>query len=278
MKILITGAHGQLGRALLQCLEPDPSVTLLAVDKDELDITVLTQVTSMLRDFKPDVVINCAAATAVDDCEKNHTNAFQINAIGPLNLAVICNGIAARLVHISTDYVFSGQPRKTPWVEDDITEPQNIYGTSKLLGEQYVKAYCPQHFIVRTAWLYGDGHNFVNTMLDLSKTHPEINVVGDQFGNPTYTKDLAQVIINLIQTDHYGTYHATNEGICSWYDFACKIFEIADVNVKVNKITTAQFPRPAKRPIYSALENNRLNDEGLNSFRNWEVALADYLS
>ncbi|MEG0086968.1 MAG: NAD(P)-dependent oxidoreductase, partial [Niameybacter sp.] len=225
--------------------------------------------------------------------------AYQINAIGPRNLAVVCEKLGAKLVQVSTDYVFSGEFNNKevvtcdasdvlteriecarlsqPWKEDDVVAPQSIYGTSKLMGEELVKSLCHKYFIIRTAWLYGEGNNFVRTMLKLAETNKELNVVGDQFGNPTYAKDLAVAIVNLVQTEYYGTYHGTCEGTCSWYDFASKIFEIKGIEIKVNKVTSEQFVRPAKRPFYSSLDNFMLKLNGLNTFRTWEESLEDYL-
>ena len=273
MKILITGANGQLGLELQAQLGQEPEkYKVIVTDYEGLDITNLNQVKAQLLLEKPDVVINCAAHTAVDKCEDDIENAYKINAIGPKNLAIGCEEIGAKLVQVSTDYVFSGD---NPGArrEDDMTGPQSIYGTSKLLGEEYVKTFCKKHFIVRTAWLYGEGNNFVRTMLKLAETHKELNVVGDQFGSPTSTRDLAKAIIALIDTEYYGTFHGTCEGECSWYDFACKIFELKEIDVKVNKVTSEEFVRPAKRPKFSVLDNFMLKLYGLNSFRNWEEAL-----
>lgn len=277
MKILLTGGNGQLGIELQKQFKKSyDSYEVISTDYDVLDITDLNQVRKVLLLEKPDIVINCAAHTAVDKCEEDIENAYKINAIGSKNLAIACDEIGAKLVQVSTDYVFSGE---VPGArrEDDLTGPQSIYGTSKLLGEEYVKTFCKKHFIIRTAWLYGEGNNFVRTMLKLSETNKELNVVGDQFGSPTSTKDLAKAIIELMQTEYYGTFHGTCEGECSWYDFACKIFELKGIDIKVNKVTSEEFVRPAKRPKYSVLDNFMLKLYGLNSFRHWEEALKDYL-
>ncbi len=277
MKILITGANGQLGLEIQAQLGQAPNqYKVIPTDYTTLDITNLNQVKAELLLEKPDVVINCAAHTAVDKCEEDIENAYKINAIGPKNLAIACDEIGAKLVQVSTDYVFSGDDSGARR-EDDVTGPQSIYGTSKLLGEEYVKTFCKKHFIIRTAWLYGEGNNFVRTMLKLAETNKELNVVGDQFGSPTSTVDLAKAIIQLIETEYYGTFHGTCEGECSWYDFACKIFELKGIDVKVNKVTSEEFVRPAKRPKFSVLDNFMLKLYGLNSFRNWEEALEEYL-
>ena len=277
MRILLTGARGQLGVELNNQLRTiHTNYEMICTDYDTLDITNLVQVREVIKNNSPDIVINCAAHTAVDKCEEDIENAYKINAIGPKNLAITCNEIGAKLIQISTDYVFSGD---VPGArrEDDLTGPQSIYGTSKLLGEEYVKTFCKKHFIIRTAWLYGEGNNFVRTMLKLAETNKELNVVGDQFGSPTSTKDLAKAIIELMQTEYYGTFHGTCEGECSWYDFACKIFELKGIDIKVNKVTSEEFIRSAKRPKYSVLDNFMLKLYGLNSFRHWEEALRDYL-
>lgn len=277
MKILITGANGQLGLEIqAQLGQASNQYKVIPTDYTTLDITNLNQVKAELLLEKPDVVINCAAHTAVDKCEEDIENAYKINAIGPKNLAIACDEIGAKLVQVSTDYVFSGDDSGARR-EDDVTGPQSIYGTSKLLGEEYVKTFCKKHFIIRTAWLYGEGNNFVRTMLKLAETNKELNVVGDQFGSPTSTVDLAKAIIQLIETEYYGTFHGTCEGECSWYDFACKIFELKGIDVKVNKVTSEEFVRPAKRPKFSVLDNFMLKLYGLNSFRNWEEALEEYL-
>lgn len=277
MKVLITGGNGQLGLEFArQFKEKYPDHMVITTDADSLDITNLKSVKTELLLIKPNVVINCAAHTAVDKCEEDIENAYKINAIGPKNLAITCEEIGAKLVQVSTDYVFDGE-NPVARREDDMTGPQSIYGTSKLLGEEYVKTFCKRHFIIRTAWLYGEGNNFVRTMLKLAETNKELNVVGDQFGSPTSTKDLAKVIIDLIHTEYYGTYHGTCEGECSWYDFARKIFELKGIDIKVNKVTSEEFVRPAKRPKYSVLDNFMLKLYGLNSFRTWEEALKDYL-
>lgn len=277
MKVLLTGANGQLGLELQRQLQQKGSdYQVIATDYQDLDITNLEQVKEKVLVEKPEIIINCAAHTAVDKCEEDIENAYKINAIGPKNLAIACDMIGAKLVQVSTDYVFNGDMPGARR-EDDVTGPQSIYGTSKLLGEEYVKTFCKKYFIIRTAWLYGEGNNFVRTMLKLAETNKELNVVGDQFGSPTSTVDLAEAIINLMQTEYYGTFHGTCEGECSWYDFACKIFEIKGIDIKVNKVTSEEFVRPAKRPKFSVLDNFMLKLYGLNSFRNWEDALQEYL-
>ncbi|OON97965.1 MAG: dTDP-4-dehydrorhamnose reductase, partial [Epulopiscium sp. Nele67-Bin005] len=262
---------------LKQVQDQNLNYEIISTDVKTLDISNLDQVKSTVLTHKPDVIINCAAYTAVDNCETDVEGAYKVNAIGPRNLAVVAEELNAKLVHVSTDYVFKGESLGRDWREDDQVEPQSIYGTSKLMGEKYIQNFSSKYFIVRTAWLYGEGNNFVRTMIKLAQTNPELKVVNDQVGNPTSTKDLAIAILNLAKTELYGIYHGTCEGTCSWYDFACKIFEIKGIDIKVTPVTSEQFIRPAKRPAFSSLENFMLECEGLNTFRRWEDALEDYL-
>ena len=299
MRVVVTGSQGQLGLELEKQLKNIGSIQTYAFNKETLDITNKEQLQEVVYKLKPQVVINCVAYTAVDLCEQDEEKAYQVNTIGTYYLAIICKEIDAKLVQISTDYVFNGNfnlekdldiqcsteleirhemaMASRPWIEEDVVAPQNVYGKSKVAGEEAVRKYCQKYFILRTAWLYGEGNNFVRTMLKLAQTNKELDVVGDQYGTPTYTKDLARVIIQLMQTEYYGTYHATCEGMCSWHDFALEIFRIKNMVVKVNKVTSEQFVRPAKRPKYTVLENAHLKEIGLNTFRPWQEALADYL-
>lgn len=280
MKILVTGCNGQLGREIINQLESKKTkgepIELLKCDKESLDISNFEDVYTYILEKKPDVIINCAAFTNVDLSEEKVDLAYKINALGSKNLAIAAEKVKSKLVYISTDYVFKGD-RKTPYREDDTTNPTNIYGKSKFLGEKYTKDFCSRYFIIRTAWLYGDGNNFVKTMLRLSESKKEINVVEDQVGSPTSTKDLSVCVLNLINTEYYGTYHGTNNGFCSWYEFAKKIFEIKNIDVKVNPITSDKFPSKANRPSYSVLDNFMLKLIDLDNFRHWEDALKEYL-
>jgi dTDP-4-dehydrorhamnose reductase len=276
MKVLITGGNGQLGLEIEKQLTDIGSYTIIKTDRKDLNIFDFNEVNNTILNVKPDVVINCAAHTAVDLCETNIDDAYRINAIGPRNLAIASEKVGAKFVQVSTDYVFDGTSTK-PYREDYSTNPNSIYGASKLMGEEFTKSFSSKYFIVRTAWLYGEGNNFVKTMLKLAETNEELNVVNDQYGSPTSTVDLAKSIINLINTEYYGTYHGTCEGECSWYDFAKKIFEIKNIDIKVNPVTSDEFKRPAPRPKYSVLDNFMLKLVGLNSFRNWEESLKEYL-
>lgn len=275
-KVVITGCNGQLGRELVKQLKNYNYYDIVVADKGTLNISDFDEVNEFINSNKPDIVINCAAYTAVDLCEVEIDKAYMVNSLGPKNLAIACEKIGSKLVQVSTDYVFNGQ-NKIPYKEDDRTCPNSIYGKSKLLGENFVKEFCSRYFIVRTAWLYGDGNNFVKTMIELSKNKAEINVVSDQVGTPTSTVDLGKCIIDLVQTELYGTYHGTCEGKCSWYDFAIKIFELMNIKIKVNPITTSEFKRLAPRPEYSVLDNFMLNIVDKNTFRHWEDSLIEYV-
>jgi dTDP-4-dehydrorhamnose reductase len=277
MKILITGCRSQLGLELARQINGlEARHQLVLTDTTLLDITDARQVSFFLRREKPDVVINCAAYTNVDQCEKDQYRAFRVNALGADNLAVSSFKIGSKIIHISTDYVFDGAVNQ-PYREDDEVNPLNAYGKSKAFGEKLVSSSNPRHFILRTAWLYGEGNNFVGTMLNLAREKKEIDVVDDQYGTPTSTVDLAQCIVNIMKTEHYGTFHATCEGACSWWEFARRVFEMKDIPVKVNKIMTGQLPRPAARPKYSVLDNFLLKRLGINCFREWTAALEEYL-
>ncbi|MCQ2960740.1 MAG: dTDP-4-dehydrorhamnose reductase [archaeon] len=275
MKILITGAYGMLGSDLREVLK---NQELIVTGSKDLDITDEEKVVEFVCENSPELVINAAAYTAVDDCETHYDDAYAVNAIGPKNLAIACNKLDIPLVHISTDYVFDGTKR-TPLIEADKLGPQSAYGKTKLAGEEFIQENTDKYFILRTAWLYGlHGNNFVKTMLDLAENHDEITVVDDQVGSPTYSFDLAVAITNLLFSDKYGIYHVTNEGECSWYEFAKLIFELSNIDVKVVPVTTEEFPRPAPRPHYSVLNNKKWNSSGFVPMRTYQEALSEYLS
>ena len=281
MKVLITGCQGQLGRELCRQIgklnQRPQQVEVVATDLDQLDITDAKQVQAMVTSEQPQVIINTAAYTKVDACETEERKAFQINALGARNLSVAASNIGAKILQVSTDYVFDGTGT-TPIREYDPVNPLNVYGKSKALGEKLVIETNPRHFVVRTAWLYGDGHNFVRTMLKLASERDGLQVVNDQIGSPTSTVDLAGCILDLIQTESYGIYHGVCEGECSWYEFVKRIFTIKGINIKVKPIRTSELNQPARRPAYSVLENFMLDMIGLNTFRGWEKALKDYLN
>lgn len=277
MKILVTGARGMLGTDLMTVLRERHEV--VGMDIEELDITDINQTLGILRENNPDVVINCAAYTNVDGCESNEELAYRVNAIGPRNIAVACNDIGAAMVHISTDYVFPGNSSK-PYREDDSVGPKSVYGLSKLAGEGNVRSLCTRHFIVRTSWLFGvNGPNFVKTMLRLAKENLELSVVNDQTGSPTYTPDLAAALADLITQPVYGTYHLTNSGTCTWYQFTREILDEAGITgVEVKPITTEELNRPAPRPAYSVMDNLNWRLNGFLPLRHYRESLKDYLA
>ncbi|KRE86366.1 NAD(P)-dependent oxidoreductase [Paenibacillus sp. Soil766] len=275
MRIVITGANGQLGQDVVKLLEAQHEVKGLG--RDELDVTNLNQCLELIKKLEPDVIIHSAAYTAVDLAETEEEITFLVNATGTKNLALAAESIGAKLVYISTDYVFDGMAMNA-YREDDETNPQSVYGKSKRAGEQHVLSLSKKHFIVRTSWVYGMyGNNFVKTMLNLAKTRDSIKVVSDQFGSPTYAVDLALFLEQLIETDHYGIYHASNSGVCSWYDFACVIFEESGVSIKVEPCTTEEFPRPAPRPRNSSMEHGAIRRIGFKDLRAWREGLRAFL-
>jgi len=276
MKILVTGANGMLAKAVKERLK---EYELTCTDVAELDITNKDMVLKYIKDLKPEYIVNCAAYTAVDKAEEDYELAEKINADGPRNLAIAAKENDATLVHVSTDYVFDGElDTNKVYVEDDKTQPVTVYGITKLHGEEAVKENCNKYYIFRTAWLYGDGNNFVRTMLKLGKEKEEVNVVADQHGSPTYAVDLADIIGNAIEKQiPYGIYHTTNEGYTTWYDFTKKIFELSKLNCKVNPVTSEEFVRPAKRPKNSKLSKEKIKSVGIN-VPMWEDALSRYLS
>ena len=270
--ILVVGANGMLGQDLMSLLGEGAR----GVDIDEIDITSLESTERILKTVKPLTVINCAAYTDVDGCETNVETAMQVNGEGVAHLAMVSREIGARLVHVSTDYVFDGG-KGSPYVEDDAPCPLGIYGESKLAGELNA-AFNPDHLIVRTQWLYGlHGKNFVETMLRLAKEKNELLVVNDQIGSPTWTVDLARAIMALLKTDQRGIYHAANSGFCSWNDFAQAIFEESGLRILVKGMTTDELNRPARRPLYSTLDCGKLlRDCGFQP-QPWREALKAYL-
>lgn len=275
-KLIITGGNGQLGRAINLLYKDREDIVCVNTDVDELDITDLDAVQTFVAKEKPYAIVNCAAHTAVDACEEQELLAYRINAIGPRNLAIAAKANDAKLMHISTDYVFAGNA-KEPYREFDMTGPQGVYGASKLAGENFVREFADKYFIIRTAWLYGDGKNFVKTMLRLAETRNEVSVVNDQVGSPTSTKELAKAMDTLLFTDNYGTFHGTCEGVCSWADFAEEIFRLAGKDVKVNRITSEEFAAKAKRPAYSVLDNYMFKLTTDFMFADWKVAIAEYM-
>ena len=275
MNILITGANGMLGHDLQEVLSSRHE--LILTTSKTLDITDKENTIDFICEAEPDIVINSAAYTDVDGCEENPDIAYAVNGDGVRNLSIACDKIGCPLVHISTDYIFNGKNDR-PWVEDDEIDPINVYGKSKLEGEQAILEILDKYFIVRTAWLYGiNGKNFPRTMLELAQSHSEITVVYDEVGCPTYTQDLALAISQLIETEHYGIYHITNSGSCSWCEFAKCIFDVAEIDVNVIPVTASEFARPAPRPSYSVLENRNWTSRGFKPLRNYENAIKEYI-
>ncbi|MBR2401168.1 MAG: dTDP-4-dehydrorhamnose reductase [Lachnospiraceae bacterium] len=275
-KLIITGCNGQLGRAVNELLKDNAEYECVNTDVAELDITDMDAVNALFEEVKPYAVINCAAYTAVDKCETDKDNAYRINAIGPRNLSIAATKYDAKMVHVSTDYVFPGDGT-VPYTEFDTTGPQSAYGATKLAGEHFVQQFATKYFIIRTAWLYGDGNNFARTMLRLSETHDKVRVVNDQFGTPTSAKELAKAILYLLPTENYGLFHGTCEGSCSWADFAAEVFRLAGLPTKVEGISTEEYGSPTKRPAYSILENKMFKLTTDFMFADWKDAIAEYM-
>lgn len=276
MKVLVTGANGQLGYDVVEELRKQ-NIEYYGATRKDFDIIDFNATENFIINYMPDAVIHCAAYTAVDKAEDEQGLCYLVNASGTENIAEICKQINAKMLYISTDYVFDGT--KDGFYEvDDKPNPINVYGKTKLLGEEAVQKILDKYFIVRISWVFGKhGNNFVKTMLRLGKECKEINVVADQYGSPTYTADLASLLVDMIQSDKYGIYHATNEGVCTWAEFAEEIFKIAGMDVKVNHITTAEYSTRAKRPLNSGLDKNKLLANNFKLFAHWENALKVYL-
>jgi dTDP-4-dehydrorhamnose reductase len=289
MKILVTGCKGQLGSQLVQIIKNGNSeldkipnelviAQIIGVDVEELDISNLERTRRFITEVKPSLVINTAAYTNVDGCENNEALAFKANALGPRNLAIACEEVGAKLVHISTDYVFNGIGT-SPLKEYELPGPVSVYGKTKLMGENYVKELCKRYFIVRTAWLYGyNGKNFVYTIMKAAKEKGYLEVVDDQRGNPTNAEDLVHHILKLAVTEEYGVYHCTGTGECSWYDFAKEIVSLAGIECTVNPITSDKIGRVAKRPAYSSLDNMMLRNTVGDEMREWREALRAFIT
>ncbi|WP_313347419.1 dTDP-4-dehydrorhamnose reductase [Lacrimispora sp.] len=277
MKVLVTGVKGQLGFDVVNELLKRGHEAI-GVDIEEMDITDEESVNRVIKAAAPDAVIHCAAYTAVDAAEDNVDICRKVNATGTGYIAKVCKDLDIKMMYISTDYVFNGQGTR-PWEPDDVREPLNIYGQTKYEGELLVEETLDKFFTVRIAWVFGvNGKNFIKTMLNLGKTRDKLTVVADQIGSPTYTYDLARLLVDMIETDKYGRYHATNEGLCSWYDFACEIFKQAGMNVSVEPVGSDQFPVKAKRPMNSRMNKDKLAENGFVPLPSWQDALARYLT
>lgn len=277
MKVLVTGVGGQLGFDVVKELTKR-GMEAVGVDIQEMDITDADSVSRVIRAAAPDAVIHCAAYTAVDAAEENEALCRKVNAEGTRNIAGVCRELDIRLLYISTDYVFGGQGER-PWEPEDVREPKSVYGQTKYEGELAVQELLEKYFIVRIAWVFGiNGKNFVKTMINLSRTHDTLRVVNDQFGSPTYTYDLSKLLVDMIQTEKYGIYHATNEGVCSWYEFACAIFEEAGLPIKVLPVSTEEYGAKAGRPANSRMSKQKLTDSGFDRLPAWQDALRRYIA
>jgi len=279
MKIMILGAGGQLGSELVNILQDD---TLIPLTHMDIEMTDEQQVNSILSSNMPDVVINTAAYHRVDNCEDNVELSFAVNSYAVRTIARICNDLGITFVHFSTDYVFGGE-KKTPYVEDDCPNPHSVYAVSKLAGELFVRNICSRYYLIRTCGLYGakgvsgKGGNFIETMIRLANGEKPLNVVSDQIVTPTYAKELAAKVSQLIRTEEYGSYHITNNGGCSWYEFARTIFKLTGIDADISPISSSEFGAKARRPAYSVLENRNLKLLGLDDMMQWHDALKEYL-
>ncbi len=276
MKLLVTGVKGQLGHDVVKECEKR-GITAIGVDIEEMDITDAAACEKVIKEAKVDAVIHCAAYTAVDAAEDNIELCRKINAEGTKNIVKVCRELNIKMMYFSTDYVFNGIGDR-PWKTDDERSPLNVYGQTKYEGELAVENSLEKYFILRIAWVFGvNGKNFIKTMLRLGKEKGAVSVVNDQIGSPTYTADLAVLAVDMIQTDKYGTYHATNEGLCSWYEFACQIFNEANMDVKVTPVSSDAFPAKAKRPSNSRMDKSKLTENGFSPLPGWQDALKRYL-
>lgn len=276
MKVLVTGVNGQLGYDVVRELNKR-NISCLGADRNDFDITDEKKTKKFILTYIPDVIIHCSAYTAVDKAEDEPVLCRHVNVDGTRNIAEACKQIHAKMVYISTDYVFDGC-KEGGYSVDDQTNPQNIYGQTKYDGEQVVRALLTSYFIVRTSWAFGiNGNNFVKTILKLAKENKVLNVVGDQYGSPTFTYDLAQLLCDMIETEKYGTYHATNSGICSWAEFAEQIIKDAGLKVPVKHISTEDYRTKAHRPHNSYLSKTKLLESGFKPLRDWHEALGSYI-
>lgn len=276
MKVLVTGVKGQLGYDVVNELTKR-GIEAVGVDIQDMDITDAASVEKVIGEVAPDAVIHCAAYTAVDAAEDNVELCRRVNADGTQNIANVCKKLDCKMIYISTDYVFDGEGTRA-WEPDDERHPLNVYGQTKYEGELAVQNTLEKYFIVRISWVFGvNGKNFIKTMLNLGKTHDHLTVVNDQFGSPTYTYDLARLLVDMVLTDKYGIYHATNEGICNWYEFACEIFRKAGMNVDVAPVPAPEYPTKAKRPENSRMSKEKLTENGFERLPSWQDALERYL-
>jgi dTDP-4-dehydrorhamnose reductase len=276
MRIIVTGVNGQLGYDVVRELNKRNYKDVLGIDIQDLDLTNEKAVQTFMRQYKPDVIIHCAAYTAVDNAEDNEELCYDVNVNGTKYLVASAKELNSKFVYISTDYVYSGD-KDGEYLVSDKPNPKSVYGKTKYLGEVETLLH-DKHFIIRISWVFGkNGNNFIKTMLRLGKERDSLNIVSDQLGSPTYTYDLSKLIVDMIQTDKYGIYHATNEGVCSWFEFAQKIFEYSNININLNPITTEHYPTKAIRPKNSTMSKKSLTENGFDLLPTWEDALKRYL-
>ena len=277
MKVLVTGVKGQLGYDVVKDLKKRGHEPI-GVDRGEMDLMKNDAIREFIMNTRPEAIIHCAAYTAVDKAEEEVEVCYQVNAEATKVIAECAKELDITLIYISTDYVFDGT-KEGDYVETDLPNPINVYGASKLLGEQYVQQLLEKYYIVRISWVFGEnGNNFIKTMRRLGLERDELNIIDDQVGSPTYTADLAPLLVDMMETNKYGIYHATNEGFCSWYEFANEIFKQRGIEVKTNPITTDQYPTAAKRPMNSRMSKDKLTEFGFALLPSWEEALNNYLN
>ena len=276
MKVLVTGFKGQLGYDVVKHLN-QRRVACRGVDIDDFDLTQAESVHAYIKAYAPDVVVHCAAYTAVDRAEEDQDTCYAVNVNGTKYIAQACRELDATMDYISTDYVFDGEGDR-PYQPDDQKDPKGYYGLTKSLGEDQVTSILSRYFIIRTAWVFGkNGNNFVKTMLRLGSERDVLRVVADQYGSPTYTDDLARLICDMIETDKYGTYHATNEGFCNWYEFAIEIMKAGGLSAKVEPVSSLEYPTKAVRPKNSRLSKDKIEAQGFSRLPTWQDALTRYI-
>lgn len=276
MRVLVTGVKGQLGYEIVKELKSRGYSDVLGIDREEMDITNIDEVKNVIETYSPSVIFHCAAWTQVDLAEDEYEKCYEVNVVGTENIALVAKKIDAKMFYISTDYVFDGT--KEGFYEiDDKVNPKSVYGETKYLGEKFVRENIDKHFITRISWVFGiNGNNFIKTMLKLSETRNELNVVADQYGSPTYTVDLASLLVTMMETEKYGTYHINNEGYCNWAEFAEYIFDVNDKNMIVNHVTSEEYPQKAYRPRNSKLSKQSLDDNGFDRLPSWQDAVKRY--
>ena len=277
MKVLVTGVNGQLGYDVVKELEKRGHQAI-GVDRKEMDLTSTQQIKECIENVKPEAIIHCAAYTAVDKAEDEEELCRRVNAIATKDIAECAKKLDIPMIYISTDYVFDGT-KDGEYTEEDIPNPINVYGKTKHEGEVYVQEILDKFYIVRISWVFGEnGNNFIDTMLRLSKERDSLNVINDQVGSPTYTKDLAPLLVNMIETEKYGIYHATNEGYCTWYEFAKEIFKVANIDIEVKPINTSEYIVKASRPMNSKMSKDKLKKNEYDSLSNWKTSIKKYMN